>query len=321
MWPVLGGGSSNFSKTLCIRDRARPVYKRELIAVVFAVQRWRPYLLERKFTVKTDQRSLKFLLEKRVIQPQNQRWIAKLLGYLFEVVYKPGLENKAANALSRIPPTVHLSQQTAPALLDVAIIREEVEKDPSLQEIIKLMEEQKLEIPYYTMQQGVLKFKGRLTKVGRLGSDLVSVDRLSKYAHFFTLKHPYTAKTVDEAFVKEVVKLHRPYSQVSLRRKRNEKLSPKYFGPYKILEKIEAVAYKLEQLSSLVIHPMFHASQLKKAPEEVYSYRKNQTTKEWEILVSWKCLPPHEATWEDCANFKHQFPEFHLVQDGFGGGE
>ncbi|KAL0539950.1 hypothetical protein IC582_024172 [Cucumis melo] len=162
MWPVLGGGSSNFSKTLCIRDRARPVYKRELIAVVFAVQRWRPYLLERKFTVKTDQRSLKFLLEKRVIQPQNQRWIAKLLGYLFEVVYKPGLENKAANALSRIPPTVHLSQQTAPALLDVAIIREEVEKDPSLQEIIKLMEEQKLEIPYYTMQQGVLKFKGRL---------------------------------------------------------------------------------------------------------------------------------------------------------------
>lgn len=57
----------------------------------------------------------------------------------------------------------------------------------------------------------------------------------------------------------------RPYSQVSLRRKRNEKLLPKYFGPYKILEKIEAVAYKLEQLSSLVIHPMFHASQLKKA--------------------------------------------------------
>ena len=52
-----------FSKTLCAKDRARPVYERELIAVVFAVQRWRPYLLGKKFTIKTDQRSLKFLLE------------------------------------------------------------------------------------------------------------------------------------------------------------------------------------------------------------------------------------------------------------------
>lgn len=109
-----------FSKTLCMRDRVRPVYERELIAIVFAVQRWRPYLLGRKFMVKTDQRSLKFLLEQRVIQPQYQKWIAKLLGYSFEVVYK--LENKAADALSRIPPTVHLSPLTTPTLVDVAII-------------------------------------------------------------------------------------------------------------------------------------------------------------------------------------------------------
>lgn len=43
-----------FSKTLCMRDRARPMYERGLISVVFVVQRWRPYLLGRKFTVKTD---------------------------------------------------------------------------------------------------------------------------------------------------------------------------------------------------------------------------------------------------------------------------
>ncbi|KAL4020921.1 hypothetical protein IC575_019709 [Cucumis melo] len=151
-----------FSKTLSMRDRARPVYERELIVVVLVVQRWRPYLLGRKFTVKTDQRSLKFLLEQRVVQPQYQKWVAKLLGYSFEVAYQPGLENRAADALSRISPAVQLNQITAPAMIDVEIIKEETKQDPALQEIIRLIEEQGMETPHYTPQQGVLKFKGRL---------------------------------------------------------------------------------------------------------------------------------------------------------------
>ncbi|KAA0060667.1 ty3-gypsy retroelement transposase [Cucumis melo var. makuwa] len=46
--------------------------------------------------------------------------------------------------------------------------------------------------------------------------------------------------------------------------------------------------------------------------EEVYGYKKNPNTKDWEVLISWKGLPPHEATWEDCSDFRHQFPDFHL---------
>ncbi|CAM8886701.1 unnamed protein product [Rhodiola kirilowii] len=33
---------------------------------------------------------------------------------------------------------------------------------------------------------------------------LLVVDRLSKYAHFIPLKHPYTVTTVAEAFMKEI---------------------------------------------------------------------------------------------------------------------
>lgn len=97
-----------------------------------------------------------------MIQSQYQKWIAKLLGYSFEVVYKPGLENKAVNALSKVPPTVHLNHFSAPTLLDLAIIQDEVEKDQQLKEIKSKIEEQKLEVPDFTVQQGVLKFKGRV---------------------------------------------------------------------------------------------------------------------------------------------------------------
>ena len=55
----------------------------------------------------------------------------------------------------------------------------------------------------------------------------------------------------------------RSYRQVSLRKKGNEKLSPKFFGPYKIIEKIGPVAYKPELPVSTSIDPVFHVSQLK----------------------------------------------------------
>ena len=36
----------------------------------------------------------------------------------------------------------------------------------------------------------------------------VVMDCLSKYGHFIALKHPYTAKTIANLFVKKIVRLH-----------------------------------------------------------------------------------------------------------------
>ncbi|KAA0039461.1 Ty3/gypsy retrotransposon protein [Cucumis melo var. makuwa] len=152
-----------YSHTLALRDRGRPVYERELMAVVLAVQRWHPYLLIGRFRVKTDQKALKFLLDQRIIQPQYQKWIAKLLGYSFEVVYKPGVENRAADALSRKPEEVQLFGLSIPVTVDLDVIKREVFQDSKYMKIIRQIEQgEELQVNSYALQKGLLMYKNRL---------------------------------------------------------------------------------------------------------------------------------------------------------------
>ena len=86
----------------------------------------------------------------------------KVVGLWFPGSLRPGLENKATDALSHIPPTVHLASLSAPTIIDVEIIKTEVSNDPKLQEIIAKLEQDVESVLGFVWQQGTLKYKGRL---------------------------------------------------------------------------------------------------------------------------------------------------------------
>lgn len=112
-----------------------------------------------------------------------------------------------------------------------------------------------------------------------------------------------------------------PYKQTSLKGTGHHKLSPKFFGPYQILQRIGEVAYKLALPPTAKIHPVFHVSCLKKVvgnnckiqtslpeldeegsiyrqPEQVLDKREQHlcgcTIKEF--LFKWKDTSPEDAT-------------------------
>ncbi|GJY14999.1 transposon Tf2-1 polyprotein [Tanacetum coccineum] len=127
-----------------------------------------------------------------------------------------------------------------------------------------------------------------------------------------------------------------PYRQQTLSTRASPKLSRRFFGPYKILDRIGKVAYKLELPQSSKIHPVFHVSLLKQSfgniasnkgnieafnvgavsflPEAVLD-RKIGSDGEEQLLIQWENRPLEESTWEDKSVLQQQFPFFADIED------
>ncbi|CAI5697370.1 unnamed protein product [Oreochromis niloticus] len=84
-------------------ERRYCVTRRELLAVVCAIRHFKYYLGGLHFTVRTDHAALQWLMSFKEPEGQLARWIEELQAYDFEVVHRPGVQHRNADALSRRP--------------------------------------------------------------------------------------------------------------------------------------------------------------------------------------------------------------------------
>ncbi|KAL4574559.1 hypothetical protein LXL04_021392 [Taraxacum kok-saghyz] len=112
-----------------------------------------------------------------------------------------------------------------------------------------------------------------------------------------------------------------PYRQLSVSRSNFTKLSPKFYGPFPVLQRIGQVAYRLQLPDGSRIHNVFHVSLLKThhGPGPVTTVDlpplldgRTLLKPLKELLVQWTLGGEESATWEDRAVFSDAYPDFEL---------
>nr|GFA94147.1 reverse transcriptase domain-containing protein [Tanacetum cinerariifolium] len=76
--------------------------EKEMLALVYAFEKFRPYLVLSKSIVYTDHLALKYLLSKQDAKPRLIRWVLLLQEFDIIIRDKKGTENLAADHLSRL---------------------------------------------------------------------------------------------------------------------------------------------------------------------------------------------------------------------------
>jgi hypothetical protein len=73
------------SKALGPRTRGLSTYEKEYLAILLAIDQWRPYLQHAEFRILTDQRSLAHLSDQQLHTPWQQKALTKMLGLQYKI--------------------------------------------------------------------------------------------------------------------------------------------------------------------------------------------------------------------------------------------
>ena len=139
---VIAYGSHRLSKS----QKNYSTTKKELLACVVFVQEFSNYLKGKEFTLRTDHCSLQWLYNFKNPSGMLARWLEILGNFHFQIVYRPGAQNSAADGLSRRPPKVEdVGCQTESCCRvsafnwPLSLIQSEQAKDKVLAELPRLL--------------------------------------------------------------------------------------------------------------------------------------------------------------------------------------
>ena len=122
------------SRSLAKNERKFSTTEKECLAVLWAIEKLRPYIEGYQFTIITDHHSLIWLNNLKDPNGRLSRWAVRLQQYDFEIIHRKGREHLVPDALSR---SVPITMESLCFIQDIADkwydrMRRKVEDDPNL---------------------------------------------------------------------------------------------------------------------------------------------------------------------------------------------
>ncbi|XP_052174731.1 uncharacterized protein LOC127789782 [Diospyros lotus] len=342
-----------------------PTHDLELAAVVFALKIWRHYLYGEKVEIYTDHKSLKYLFSQKELNMRQRRWMELLKDYDCEILYHPGKANVVADALNALgtklkfstafhPQTDGQSERTIQTLEDMlrACV---LDFHGSWDDHLPLVE-----FAYNNSHHSSIGMPPYEALYGRPCRSPICWEEIGDRALLGPEIVEQTSEKIRIIRARMKVAQDRQKSYADKRRRDLEfstgdhvwlrvmpikgvrrfgvsgKLSPRYIGPFEILERVGPLAYRLALPPQLAgVHNVFHVSMLRKYvsdPQHIIDYQtievKEDVTYEEKpvsilerkekvlrnrsipfVKIQWQRHSLDEATWEREEEMRCLFPQ------------
>ena len=142
------------SKKFSAIESRWPTHEKEMLAIVYALRKWRHYVQDKFTRVVTDNISLQYFLTQPRLSTKQMRWQDMLAEFDLEIVHKKGKLHTLPDALSRLPRILHISVISAQGWIDE--VRQAQTEDAEMRELVTKVMNGSITHGMYKLQDGLL---------------------------------------------------------------------------------------------------------------------------------------------------------------------